>query len=390
VKNLFFILFFLYSGFAFSQEHSFLTPIGAYEGIAGNTGIARDGSVGSVIYNPAGLSSIKSTKLSASGSAFAQNQITDTYQGEEDKVKYFQSTPAQITTVFTQNNFNWAFSVLVPKSSKYDRKQITGDVTYNEFVEDQETLFGPSIGYAINDKFKIGLSIFASKRDYKYISDVLYEEAGNYLVQTQKQSISAVTAYPLLGILLTPNDTFSLGLRFSGPSTKVSGSFEHNQKTVDQTTLGLPNGEDSKESDANYEKPMEAGLGIALNVTDNLKVLADVSNQFKKDYVVVDEDVFGNEFSFSYKSSQRYHLAFEYLTSKTDALTLGFNYNQDPLEGQDLNFIGGTIGYRSLDDIADSSFGLFFNQASYEDSDGYKTNHQIVGLFISTSINFIN
>jgi long-subunit fatty acid transport protein len=367
-----------------------LTPIGAYEGIAGNTGIARDGSVGSVIYNPAGLASIKSTKLSASGSAFAQNQITDTYQGEEDKVKYFQSTPAQITTVFTQNNFNWAFSVLVPKSAKYDRKQIDGVITSNEYVEDQETLFGPSIGYAINDKIKIGLSVFASKRDFKYISDLLYDEGGNYLVQTQKQSISALAAYPLLGILIAPSDTFSLGLRFSGPSAKVSGSFEHNQKTVDQTTVGYPSGENTKETDANYEKPMEAGLGISFNVTDNLKVLADVSNQFKKDYVIVDEDVFGDEVEFSYKSAQRYHLAFEYLTSKSDALTLGFNYNQDPIKGQDLNFIGGTIGYRSLDDIADSSFGLFFNQASYEDNDGYKTNHQIVGLFISTSINFIN
>ena len=30
-----------------AQENAFLTPMGAYEGIAGNTGIGRDGSVGS-------------------------------------------------------------------------------------------------------------------------------------------------------------------------------------------------------------------------------------------------------------------------------------------------------------------------------------------------------
>ncbi len=388
MKNLFFILGLLLSSISYAQEHSFLTPMGAYEGIAGNTGIGRDGSVGAVIYNPAGLASIESTKLSASGSAFAQNDITEKYEGEEDKVSYFQSTPAQITTVFTADKFNWAFSVLVPKSAKYDSKTIQGSLTQNQSVEDQETLFGPTIGFAFNKKFKIGLSVFASKRDFKFNSDALYEESGNYLLQSQRQSISAIAAYPILGILLTPNRDFSLGLRFSGPSTKVSGKFEHNQKTVDQTTLGFPSGEDTKTSSANYEKPLEAGIGFSAQVSEHLKVLADFSNQFKKEYVIVKEDVFGEENAFNFKTAQRYHLGFEYLTSHTDAITLGLNYNKDPLKDSDLNFIGGTIGYRSIDDIADSSFGLFYNQASSED-EGYESKQRIVGLFISTSINFL-
>jgi hypothetical protein len=67
-------------------------------------------------------------------------------------------------------------------------------------------------------------------------------------------------------------------------------------------------------------------------------------------------------------------------------------YNPNPLNSEgdlDLDFMGATLGYRSLDDIADSSFGLFYNQASKE-SDGIKTAYNMYGLFISTSINFIN
>lgn len=40
-------LFFSFRSEAF--ENSFLAPIGAYEAITGNTGIGRDGSVGSVL-----------------------------------------------------------------------------------------------------------------------------------------------------------------------------------------------------------------------------------------------------------------------------------------------------------------------------------------------------
>jgi hypothetical protein len=57
------ILFILFSVNLSAQENNFLIPLGAYEGIAGNTGIARDGSIGGVIYNPAGIASYKSSKF---------------------------------------------------------------------------------------------------------------------------------------------------------------------------------------------------------------------------------------------------------------------------------------------------------------------------------------
>lgn len=347
-----------------AQENAFLTPMGAYEGIAGNTGIARDGSVGSVIYNPGGLSGVKSSKLSASGSAFSQNQITVKGPDGSDEVKYFQTTPAQITTVFTTSNFNWAFSVLVPKASKYDLKSKSGNFSSNSTTEDQETLFGPSIGFAMNDSWKIGLSVFASKRDFRSTSSAFFEDgAGGSAVQARKLDINGVTAYPILGVLFTPNSNFSAGLRFSGPTTSLSGNLEDNVMTADSTGSGFGNTEETKKGKATFHKPMELGLGFSVKATQNLKVLLDVTNQFGKQYQVVKEDVFGEDVSFKFKNTQRYNMAFEYMTSHTDAITLGLMYNPDPLKDSDLDFIGGTIGYRSLDEIADSSFGLFYNQA---------------------------
>ena len=76
MKKFFYFAGVVFSASAMAQENAFLTPMGAYEGIAGNTGIARDGSVGAVIYNPGGMASIKSSKRRSTGAkAFQKTQL---------------------------------------------------------------------------------------------------------------------------------------------------------------------------------------------------------------------------------------------------------------------------------------------------------------------------
>jgi long-subunit fatty acid transport protein len=390
MKTIVFLFLLTNLSIAIAQEHAFLTPIGANEAITGNTGIGRDGSIGAVIYNPAGLATIKSTKISASGSAFSQNEINETFNSKTEDTKYFQTTPSQITTVFTNKNFNWSFSVLVPKAQRFDKKDTEESYTQNYFIEDQETLIGPSISYAISNTFKVGLSLFASKRDYKLIGDVLFEESGNFLVASQKQTISATALQPIIGFLYTPNSNFSVGLRLVGQSTKLSGTFEDNLKVNDQTTVGLPNGATTKNSDANYEKPFEAGLGFSAKVSEKVLILADFSTQFKKRYSVAPVDAYGDEFIFSYKKAQRYHIGLEYNSTASKAYTFGLSYNEDPMADSDLNFWAGTIGLRYTEGITESSFGLFFNQAKDEnENENYNVKNQAIGLFVSSSINFI-
>lgn len=373
---------------AWSQEHAFLTPIGAYEGIAANTGIARDGSVGAVIYNPGGLASIQSTKLSASGSAFSQNQISEKSSEGTDSVKYFQSVPAQITTVFTNDNFNWAFSILVPKASKYDQKsKYNNNLEVNSTVEDQETHFGPSIGFALSDSLQFGASFFVANRNYRLSQMANLEEGAGSVTQARKLDVSGMSAYPILGLLFSPSEDFSLGIRFSAPTMSLKGTLEDSLYQTDSTGNSYGDFKDEKKGTTTFHKPMELGVGLSFHTTEQLKVLLDVTRQFKKSYQVYKEDAYGENLEFDYKDTQRYNLAFEYQTSQSDVLTLGFMYNSDPVEDSDLDFIGATVGYRSIDDIADSSFGLFFNKAS-DKQDDYKTEQLMVGLFIASSINF--
>ena len=57
MKNVFliFIIFVFSTKSHGIVQNNFLTPIGGIEGITGNTGVARRGSVGNVIFNPGGL-----------------------------------------------------------------------------------------------------------------------------------------------------------------------------------------------------------------------------------------------------------------------------------------------------------------------------------------------
>jgi hypothetical protein len=408
------ILFFLalFTTNLFAQEHQFLTPIGAYEGIAGNTGIARDKSIGAVIYNPAGLASIKSSKLSASGSAFSQNKITLETPSLKEDVEYIQTIPSQITTSFNQKHFNWAFSVIVTKSQEFDYALEAGTASVDKestdgYNKQQETLFGPTIAFEASRYFKVGLSLFAAKRDEKNKS-VSYADYNTYSEQDYFQSdASAIAVFPVVGLLFTPNKNLSVGLKFTAPSTKVSGGVNSKRRYVywdidgnGTCPPGLPDGtcslawySNDVTEKANFERPMEIGFGISGNISQNLKILLDINNQFSKKYTVYKKDA-NNEFKeLNYKNTVRGNLGIEYLTSHTDALTFGLMYNPNPLSDDnngelDLDFMGATVGYRSIDDIADSSFGFFYNTAN-SNSDGIKTTYSMYGLFVSTSINFL-
>lgn len=388
----------LYATSALSFENPFLAPIGSYEAITGNTGIGRIGSIGSVIYNPAAISSIKSSKISASGSAFALNSVSLSDGTSEVNTKSFQAIPAQISTVFANDKFVWAFSILVPKKVSYEARadvvdssaNLTGSYVYNE--EDQETYIGPSIGFKVSQRLSLGMSFFVDKLDYRYTSEQIMLENGtnNYSLQTDRRYITATTAIPLLGIHYKASDTLFFGLRFSGPNKKISGNFEHLVKTIDNTSVAQPNGKQRKNFSYTYEKPLELGIGVSSNTTKNLTLLLDVAHQFKKRYVSTQTDLFGEKEEYNFKNVQRYHFGLEYQTSHTDKLAFGLNYTPHPFEDGNLDFKGITLGYRTLENIADSSIGLFYNQANAKDQYGYKTKAEIFGLFLSTSVDLKN
>lgn len=386
------VLVFLFTQNVFAQANPFVTPIGAAEGLTGNTGIGRYGSAGGVIYNPAGLAGIKSHKVSVSGTAISQNKIKIKDKGaSETSNKYFETIPSQLTTIFAEEKFTWGFSVLVPSSmqSELDFKGETGDVT-NNYIKFQETLFGPSVGFSLSPKYKIGLSLFAAK------ADSLFKQTGynlgDNILTTYSQSRSAIIAYPVLGFLSLESKIFSWGIRLALPSWQLSG---------DQESKLHVNGSDEviSKSKLTYKHPTEFGFGLSWIPSPRWKLLLDSSIQSSIKYKEYNSDATGEPGDVDYKDASRTGLGVEYKTSSHDRLTGGVLYSQSPEKDTSSTFgdyYGYTLGYRSIDKHGvGSSLGIYY-LTSANNKDENDTNVDVqttfksetIGIFISTSIAF--
>jgi long-subunit fatty acid transport protein len=377
-----------------AQSNSFITPIGGAEGITGNTGIGRYGSSGSVIYNPAGLAGIKSHKVSVSGTAISQNKVTIKDKGlPETSNKYFETTPSQLATIFAEDKFTWGVSLLVPYSmqTELDIKTKDGaDTTVtSHYFKAQETLLGPSIGFSLSPKYKIGLSLFAAKAD-NLVKSSVYVQGVNTLT-TYSQKRSAIIAYPILGFLSLESKTFSWGVRCVLPSLQLSG---------DQEIKLHENGSDelTSKDKLTYKHPTEFGLGLSWIPSPRWKLLVDSSIQSSIKYQEYNSDTFEPTY-VDYKDASRVGFGVEYKTSSHDRLTAGILASQSPEKDTSSTFgdyKGYTLGYRSIDkNGVGSSYGIYYltsandKDENDEDKDVQTTfKSETIGIFISTSIGF--
>lgn len=398
LKPLLLILIFCTTHNSFGEDNPFLTPIGSDEAIAGNTGIGRDGSVGSVIYNPAGMASINISKVSGSASTFSQNIVRSKGVGFDDTAKSFTTTPTQITTVLAKEKFNLGFSILIPASFTSNVKRTTNTSTVGNYVENidivsQNTLFGPSFAFSYSPEFKFGMSLFFIKNEHKEVSDTSFglDNGTSKYLDVYRDNNTATALFPVLGLLYTPNKSFSLGMRFSAPSAQLSGEHE---STIKQFENDGTNPEvtrtDKQKKKRKYKNPLDMGLGISKLFGEQFRVLIDISNQFKQNYTAYLHDAYNEDEIIELKNTTRYNLGLEYQTSHTDAITFGINYNPDPRKiDESLNFYGATIGYKSLEKMSDTRFGFFYNQAKATANQS-SVDYRIVGMILSTSINFHN
>lgn len=310
IKIVALILFFFFSYSVFSQDNPYLAPIGAFEAITGNTGIGRDGSVGAVIYNPAGLASVSTSKISGSASAFGVNSIRTQGRGFDDENNHISSIPTQITSIFTEKKFNWAFSILVPRSSTTKINRVTktddlGDYVENIDILSQDTLVGPSIGFEKSRNFKYGLSLFLVKNESKETSDTSYGlDTGNpkYL-DVYRDENTALAVFPMFGFLFTPSSALSFGVRFSAPSIQLDGHHESTKKEYQNDgSSGEQSRTDRQSKKRRYERPIDLGIGFTYQASERLKLLWDISNQFQKKYYAYKKDAYGEDEFINFKN----------------------------------------------------------------------------------------
>ncbi len=370
-------------------QNNFLTPIGGIEGITGNTGVARRASVGNVIYNPAGLAYINTHKVSVSGSAFSQNWVDVNIAGASEKIEYFQTTPSQITTVYHTDKINLAFSILVPKVSKFKTSFELGEINSEVNYEDQETYVGPSVGIRVSDTLSFGASLFGIKRDFSKQENLYISGEENGVPVTAQRffslGITGISAVGNVGVSYAPKKNLLFGLNIQSPKFNINSNYE--SKTFATGTNNSTSSNATK-GDATFTGPGEVSFGIEFDPSEKLKLLVDLGYQFSKFSLLVEEDASGGRAFYDYNNSIRVHIGVEYYKSKKEAYTIGASYNEKN-EVSSLDFIGATFGYRLREEVADSMIGLFINKSLSETINNVETNYLMAGVYLSSSINFM-
>ena len=392
MKTIFFILSFITYNSAFSfVDNNFLTPMGSVEGITGNTGIARLGSIGSVIYNPAGLAFSTDKKISIAGSAYTQNSISLDSELIKAKASFFQSTPSQVTTVFNKWGYALAFSVLVPKVYKFDYNLdvVNNNIEFQSYntYESEETYFGPTIAKKFGKRFSIGTSIFLVKKSLNTSSnDFTLIDNNNFGQIFDSTKIEGYTLLGSFGATIHLMPRLIMGFKLSTPQINLSSTFNQNATSI-STDTGL-SAEKKKDGEASFFSPAELAGGLQFRISNKMKLLTDIAIHTGMKSTIIEKDAKGDKLEKEYLSSLRAHVGFEYRFSQNESFNFGAQYNQKNSDDS-FDFFGFQAGYRKKEEIADSIIGFFINKNIEKEEEGVKINYLMAGIYLSTSINFV-
>ncbi len=219
--------------------------------------------------------------------------------------------------------------------------------------------FGPSIAMELNSKISTGLTLYYyQKRTMWILNQLIKTSNGGYEWTNDKYLLEEWGWRPVLGFMLTPADSFSVGLAVSkifiwGSNTMTQHSLRAEGIAPSETNLSvLPDGQTNFSQKRNY--PTQISLGVAWFPSPSLLLSADL-NYFTQ---VDEQDVTVNGQTYAFrplaKAVTNFALGTEYYFSKTWAMRAGLfsDYANTPKisssaagQNEHIDIYGGTLSF---------------------------------------------
>ena len=360
-----------------------ILPLGEAEMFMANTGTGRATDGGAVYYNPAGLSDIRGSSISVSGSAYLSseynldNLLSVAGSQTPFQAKSFNTVPTTYVAVKEWGEWHLALSALVPDSSQIDSVVDTTNngvgLTWLQSYQQSDLWVGLSAGHKIADAWSLGLSVFYIKDNTSQVSSVQAVNTGNNksvtVLQHTNQSESGISA--LIGTKWKFSDSLQFGLRLQSPILHVSGKGDVFQRSL--TTSGgtvTPSLVTQTDLSANYDLPWDATLGTAYILSDSLTLLFDLSFSAAFQF----DSLLNSTFSTHYQGQPTFRTNFgiEFKPSDHIALQGGFLYDPSAihsLDGRDdgtirIDYYGITVGLGWSVEHVRTSLGFVYIWAS--------------------------
>ncbi|MCW9005462.1 MAG: hypothetical protein OQK70_09380 [Gammaproteobacteria bacterium] len=345
------------------------------------TAISDDPS--GLFHNPAGIVYGGSRNLSASVNAFSTS--TTTYKGVLGGRDWERKSSALLPNFFglTQplGGGIIGFSYAVPDSVSEDQDSIFNnignpavgtdirDYLINVNNEDNTYKLGPSYAIEINDELSIGATLYLHVRDQELIANQWIRYNNDEMEWYNSYYQSSETGFePILGIMWSPFDQFSLGMsirQVSIMSSETSGQAicvsDKTGQTVAQCqppvggvaqdpTLGV--------SKVERDMPTQVNLGVAYFRSNDLLLSADMAFYTSTDTA---ESVMNLAFGAEYYTSESWAFRGGIYTNNSNAADISATGTDQP---DQVDIIGLTFSASHFTRDSSITLGINYNMGS--------------------------
>jgi long-subunit fatty acid transport protein len=250
---------------------------GAYTAMSGD-------SSSSGFYNPASLSKLQGSDISASATLF--NKFDTSYgesanileAGERVNRGFFRTIPSSIGNVYRWKKWAFGFSLVVPDYDFFSGNIADTPNTQSFLNYTDESLWNGIVGsYRASKNEHFGISLYYTARSLIRSSlDRQVISPSHEIITTEEKSITHNAIVVVLGYLWDMNDQWSFGLSVRPPGLTVHGEGTHYLAVTDTNNLPSQT-QQTRGARASTYIPPRYSAGAVYRPTDRLTLSFDTT-----------------------------------------------------------------------------------------------------------------
>ena len=277
-----------YNSVLIGQEASGLG--GAYTALSGDP-------AASSFYNPATLTQMNGSTLSATVSSYQKLNTTfgdeDNFNSDPTRVNkgFFEPVPSSAGSVISYGHYALAFSILIPDYSTFSGELESNDnITSFLNFTDESLWVGGSLAFNLSKQLALGMSFYYTARKFqRSVSDQL-KNGTDVEATIEDKNFTQNSLVYIFGLLHKTSPNWSVGLSIRPPSIPISGEGSFFQSNIDTSPDTF---EEFSFSDLKAETriPLKASLGVAYRIPQKYTLSFDLSYYGKEKYQDLDLEV---------------------------------------------------------------------------------------------------
>lgn len=262
---------------------------GAFTGLTGDPAACS-------YYNPATLSRMKGTSLSATANVYHKYDTEygsrRSFEGGASRINRgnFRSIPASAGSVAAFGPFAIGLSIIVPDYDFFSgpiKTEQAQDVSLN--VLDESLWIGANMAVNLSEPSSVGMTVYYTSRFYqKSLVDNFKKGNGFAVLSSEEKTFNNNSIIYILGYYhkLNPHWSFGTSLRF--PSIEVHGRGTYFHSTIDTETQNSPVQTVENEIPSETRVPLKASFGVAYQQAGKLTISFDANYYGREKYYDLD------------------------------------------------------------------------------------------------------